>query len=300
MLYKPILTKADFETRIKLGDRDGFGTPEDVHLDFKHSEKMKDQRELARDVSQFANTNGGALVIGVHAPKDPSTNVDTAKTVVPIPDEGKLIEWFDKALSNYLYPAAHRPRPLFFDPWGIGKVAVLNVNPSDTLLAVFRQSEAREGIEYIYRTSHGKEWFTPEEAAMRLSDVTTRATRIKMERIRHARAAKERFRRHRVVLVPPLASCKHNSTTRDAMFLPEPDLWPSIEKMYEEEFMLIIFDGKGSPIESIRVPYHYVEHAWEQHDGMLALDLKVRVAKAPSGDRWELYRLEQGGTTSSR
>ncbi len=297
MFYEPLRTQAHFESRIKLSDNGATGTPESIHLDFKHTIKMgeqSEQRELARDVAQFANTDGGSLIIGVDSPKDPATGLDTAKALVPLPDEGKLVDWLNRALSNYLYPATHRPRPLFFSPWGKSKVAVLNVEPSDVLLAVFRQSEPRSGIEYVYRTDQGKEWFTPEEAAMRLSDARTRATRIKMERILHARAANEAARKNRVALVHPIASCTLDANNR-AELRPQPGFWASIPELHEDEFMLIIFDGAGNcGLPPIYVPYHYVEHAWKQCDGMLALELKFQIAMAPSRDGWKLYPPERG------
>jgi len=56
--YLPIYTIADVRERLKVGQ-----TRENHWLDFKY-DLGKDNAENARDIAQFANASGGALVLG--------------------------------------------------------------------------------------------------------------------------------------------------------------------------------------------------------------------------------------------
>lgn len=291
MLYKPIRDQAEFETRIQLIDYLGTGTPEDVHLDFKLWESdaaKRNQREMARDVAQFANTWGGTLVLGVHAPEDPRTKRDTGKVIVPIQDERRAADWITKALSNYLYPAAQQPRILFMQPWNQGRVAVLNVEPSDTIVAVWRQAEQNDGIEYLYRTEVGKAWFTPEEAAMRTSSWSARAARIKMVRIIDEQLALGITHPGQVTLSPPL------STRVPA----GPGAWryedakeiAVVVDASEDEFQIEIRDGSGSVVHRLDLPYHHVDFAWKKRGGGLALELRIRIWYSQGLRTWQIDR----------
>lgn len=291
--YAPIKSQGEFEERIRLSDRDhdGIGTPESVHLDFKVKQDMTPdkQRELARDVAQFANTEGGTLVVGVHAPRNPKTGIDTAKALVPLRDgePGALFKWIAQALSSYLYPAAQQPVPLLLDPWGDGPVLVINVEPSATMVAVWRQSEDDRGVEYIFRTEHGRQQFTPEQAAMRLEDWSARTTRLKIERIL-AEAAKTPQTRRRVVLVPPLSRV----ITPAGVFkvVPVREAWPEVAEPLYEDAVDIQIRRHGEKAVIVTIPYHYIAHAWKRPDGMLVLDLDVTILER--GGEWEIVRGE--------
>lgn len=291
MLYNPIRDQAEFESRIQLLDYHGCGTPEDVHLDFKLWDAdgaKRNQREFARDVAQFANTWGGTLVLGVHAPEDPRTKRDTGKVVVPIQDQRQAADWITKALSNYLYPAAQQPRAIFMQPWSVGSVAVLNVEPSDTMVAVWRQSEQSDGIENLYRTDVGKAWFSPEEAAMRMSNWSARAARIKMVQIIEDQRAQGSAHPGRVTLSPPLAS---------RVFAP-PAGWryedakatADVADLSEDEFQVEIRDGSGKVVHRLDVPYHYVDFAWKKRGGGLALELRIRIWYSLGLSAWQIDR----------
>lgn len=71
-------------------------------------------------------------------------------------------EWAEQAIRNHLAPATFSR---FMDPIVLaeGKVIVaINVPPSLHLVALWHQDRSR-GIEYLYRTDHGKQWMNPDE-----------------------------------------------------------------------------------------------------------------------------------------
>ena len=294
--YNPIETRNQLEARIKLADLHGEGTPEGIALEFKAVQKREDQRELARDIAQFANKDGGTLIIGVAAPRDPATDLDTAKAVVPLKkgEAGKLMEWIAKAVSNYLYPAATQPPPLLLEAWGEGQVLVLNVPPSDTMVAVWRHSEAKNGLEFVYRTSNGKEWFTPEEAAMRLNNWSSRAIRIKIQSVltgaeENAKKTQQPVLPVWVVLNPLPSQVTHSPSTQ-----PRPRITPvgnaavKVERPLDEDCFKICLVQGTVHSAPLTIPYHYVDYAWMNPNGRLVLDLNVTVLSRAGS--WEVVR----------
>ena len=61
------------------------GTGETRWLDFKtfvDINKPKGRRDLAADIASFANSNGGALVVGVRTVQDPETSQEIAGSTI--------------------------------------------------------------------------------------------------------------------------------------------------------------------------------------------------------------------------
>ena len=63
------------------------------------------EQETCRDVAQFANTEGGCLVIGVNERKDPTTGIKVAESISSLPDPDQMQQWIEQAIRNYLVPA---------------------------------------------------------------------------------------------------------------------------------------------------------------------------------------------------
>ncbi len=292
MLYTPIQTRSEFEARIRLSDRsrERDGTAEGVHVDFKFKQETKPnkQREFARDITQFANTEGGTLVIGVEAPK--MNGFDTAKSIVSITDPGRLQDWMERAMSNYLYPAAARPRAQFFDPWGEGTVCALNVPPSINLVGVWRQCEAKGGVEYLYRTTTGKEWFTPSEIEMKISSSYARGRRLTLESL-CTPPPKDIFRPYKVHLTPPLSQMLWSIHGLQHTSISKSECWVELGKRTETEFTLKLNNSSdGRAVASpIHLPYEYINAAWRTNCRHLALDLAVRIYRL--GDARSFERL---------
>ena len=156
-------------------------TTESLYLDFKKTidnwnlpsgvpnrqQKVQDaQKETCRDIAQFANTEGGCLVIGVNERKEPTTGIKVATSISGLQASDQMQQWIERAIRNYLVPATFSHEvSIIKDPRGT--VIAVNVPPSRYLVALWDYSA--HTIEHMQRTSYGKGWMNP-ETLMKWSD----------------------------------------------------------------------------------------------------------------------------------
>lgn len=90
--------------------------------------KAAAQKETCRDISQFANTFGGCLLIGVAEHRDPVTRLKIAHAIHAVTDPDSMRQWIEQAIRNYLVPATFsRDIAIVDDPRGT--VLAVNVPP---------------------------------------------------------------------------------------------------------------------------------------------------------------------------
>jgi hypothetical protein len=144
-------------------------TVETKWLDFKALIDPKQdgaQQELCRDVAQFANTEGGSLLIGVGEKMDSRTRLKVISSIIGVKDPDRIREWIEQAIQNHLTPKTFS-HYVDFIALGSTTVIAVNVPPSRHLVAVWDKNT--KTIEYLYRTSHGKDWMNPDEAEMHIT-----------------------------------------------------------------------------------------------------------------------------------
>jgi len=121
----------------------------------------KVQKEVCRDIAQFANTDGGCLLYGVVEEEVPGSDLTTASKVSPVAEVDTSRQWILDAVKNFLVPST-----LSLEIAEIrlseGIVLAVNIQPSADLVAVW--DRAQHTIQYLYRTSHGKAYMNPDEA----------------------------------------------------------------------------------------------------------------------------------------
>lgn len=176
-----IRTPEEFAAAVTIGT-----TTETLTLDFKGTidhrfpkgtpDKVKQevQQETCRDVAQFANTNGGCLLIGVAERLDPITNLKLADAIHAVTEPDAMRQWVEDAIRNYLVPATFsRDIAIVADPRGT--VLAVNVPPSIHLITLW--DSQRHTIECLRRTSHGKDWMNPDELERHIMN-GSRATKL--------------------------------------------------------------------------------------------------------------------------
>jgi len=84
------------------------GITESVWIDAKEIpyilDTPKKKMELAKDVSAFANSGGGIIVLGFDASKDPATAVETISKVCPFPSDLLDANQYRQILGKSVYP----------------------------------------------------------------------------------------------------------------------------------------------------------------------------------------------------
>ena len=258
MSFSPIRTPDEFSAEVRIGS--GAPACEGLCLEFKSrpghdepdaNERRLKARELARDVAQFANTDGGVLLYGVSESTDPTTGITTATGIAPVPNATQARDWIERAMSNYLYPAVARPRPSIIDLGSRGRVIAVNIIASAPLIAVWRASEPADGMEFVYRTTTGKEWMTPEDVERRTME-TSRAKRLKL------RDLLARVEDH----YKWITLYHFNGDGQGFM-----QMWPTrmyVSDLGETELGLTVF-GEQPHGEPLIIPYDWIAASWWGH-----------------------------------
>ena len=273
MSFKPI---SAIEGTVVLGT-----TAETRVLEFKSEyrwQKVNDNRadrvaqaeELARDVAQFANTDGGTLLIGI-TERDAGNGRKVADALAPITEIDGFRQWVAQAVRNYLTPATFTHT---LDPISVsgGSVLAVNVAPSLHLIAHWA-SEGKKGIEYLYRTDHGKEWINPDEVERHIMN-GSRAIQIELSRVLDE--VGKLGNSLPVALTPPLQAWPGEGRRRGEPLVGQHEILVKFNSWSAGEIELCI-NVNGRSEGSVRLPQGLIRYVWRTSDGHVGLCLGVAV-----------------------
>ena len=269
MPFQPITDAAALRQAVVLGT-----TSEGRVLEFKggygwkaptHDHRAGEAEELARDVAQFANTDGGVLLVGVTERSVDGRRV--ADKIAPVDDVAGFKGWAEQAIRNYLTPATFA-RSMHEIRLEEGTVLAINVAASVHLVALWHDTGKR-GIEYLYRTDHGKEWFNPDEVERHIMN-GSRAMQIR--------------------LVQLVGSLREGHGQVSVAVAPPPKRWVTATASWGAPFQAVILkDNSDHDIElslnsvSVRIPHGLILDAWITADRRLGLCLKVGITVTDRG-----------------
>ncbi len=266
MPYQPIESAQDFRRLIKIGE-----TAESLHLEFKREVKWKrtespDPKELCRDVAQFANTEGGVVLIGIEEKSVNGRRV--ADGYRSVDDSDGLTHWIEDAVTNYLVPNTFAKTIVPID-LSEGRVLAVNIPPSIHLVALWDRHAKKSGIEYLRRTNRGKEWLNPDDVERHIMD-GSRAAMLRMKQI-VGEAGGERLL---VSIVPPPGEWFndfHPDHPEASRFLRDEDTAVQLISAGEDSFTLNVQGGL------LTVPYAFLEAAWFMAEGHPALAITHQI-----------------------
>lgn len=258
-------------------------TNESQELEFKASidgigknvpdrKRKEAQLELCRDISQFANTGGGCLLIGI------SENKGIAKSIEPLEEPNVVRDWIDRAVTNYLSPSTLSYRTVEI-PTDAGSILAINIPPSRHLIAVW--DHQAHTIEYLVRNQHGKEWLNPDEAERRLMD-GSRAAKIAL--VTAKRAATSR----RVDLVGCLFNRFSNGSSQP-ISAKSSSVNITLTEIEDYTFTLNISVGRNT--YDVSVPYGFIRETWVKPvlaERWVALMLNVNLVIPANKDQGEI------------
>lgn len=235
------------------------GTTQDV--------REKIQKEVCRDIAQFANTDGGCLLIGIDERIEPGSSLHVAASICPVEEPDKMKQWIEQAIRRYLVPATFRNQIVILKH-SEGSVLAINIEPSLHLVAL---EDSQGKIEYLRRTSHGKEWLHSPDVERHLMN-GSRAAKLSLE------AAYSEATVKGVVLAgghwtrPPGQSSLARWTPQGAV---------TVGRITDHWFELRI--PTAIETQCVNVPYGVVREVWVGADGRLNLLLSVRLVQMDAG-----------------
>ncbi len=258
----------DFRSVVTLGS-----TPESLVLEFKseidgwqippgtpeRDQRKRDaQKELCRDIAQFANTFGGCLLIGVTEGEGERHRI--AAAIKPVTHVDKLKAWIEDANKNFLVPSTLAPdlRAINLDA---GTVLSVNVPASRHAVALWDRGAGT--IEYVHRTSHGKAYMNPDEVERHIMN-GSRAARSALA------SAKKEAKDRSVVLAGGIwLSLGHGQE-----LFPQPC---EIELGGDPDDGGFTLKIKHGGVHEVRLPYGVIEEAWVDTHGHVNLLLSIRI-----------------------
>lgn len=222
----------------------------------------KGQKELCRDISQFANTIGGCLVIGVEEAPVGGASFARASGFAPIGDPLGLRQWIEQAIKNYLVPSIFRHDIHPIQVSG-GALLSINVPPSRSLVALWDDEE--HTLQFAYRTSHGKDYMNPDDVERRWSE-SSRAGKISYDMAGEKATVKGEvdvangfwnFEMSRGYMSMPVACASQRQTEEE---------WVSFD---------VLRGPEACPIPFV-VPYSLIREAWVGPGGRVTILLGAR------------------------
>jgi hypothetical protein len=195
----------------------------------------------------------------------------------------------EQAIRNYLTPSTFAREPAAIETAN-GLVLAVNVPPSFHLVALWHK-ELKAGIEYLYRTDHGKQWMNPDEVEKHLMNGSRAARLAVQEAAERIKQARPNVQFHPAIeLVPSMIRLVHGTSRRTPpqIAVPAIDVQPVLTAC--GDLSLSLASG-GSPNLAVEIPYELVKASWVTGDGRLGLCLDVRLCV--HSDRISLNPLEQ-------
>jgi hypothetical protein len=243
-------------------------TTESLFLDFKAAlECKKDdwQLEVGQDVSQFANTLGGCLLIGVAEGKDSRTGLKLATAFKGVKEPDRVREWVETAIANVVVPStvSHTVDMVVLPT---GPIVAVNVPPSRRLVYVWDRS--KETIRCVYRTNHGKARMNPDEMERQMMN-GSRAARLAFMEARRASAG------DKIEVLGGVWQYRTNNLHH----LPTTFEGTISDDTQESSFQIV---GRaplgGEPMNGkITIPYDVLRSVWVNSGGKLTVLLSVRL-----------------------
>jgi hypothetical protein len=244
-------------------------TSESLVLDFKERINIQDPKaptEFCRDVAQFANTDGGCLLVGVMEVSDPSTNLKKAGKIVSVSDPDGLKDWMEKVIGSHLVPATFS-HPIVPIATPDGMVVAVNVPPSQHTIYLCERDKQKHTMEVLRRTSHGKEWMNPDELERHIMN-GSRAARLRIEEVVAGR-------KHPLVEIVGGVFVPAANQYGSSFHAVTPDGTPQLGAVNPMAFEIRIPFGMGTPC--VQVPYEAVRAAWAGPAGQVVFMLSERV-----------------------
>lgn len=267
-------TADDVDAAIQLGT-----TTEGLHLEFKETINgfgapstdvlRRTRKELCRDITQFANHQGGCLLIGV-AEYTNASNLKVAARFAPVSEPDKLREWIEQAITDYCVPNTFT-RYIEIIPHSRGTLLAVNVPPSRAPVVLWDRQD--HTMQAVARNNHGKHYLNPDELE-RLRMNGSRAAKIAFDEATQSKASGEIF------LSP--GYLQWNET--NGYWIIEQKALFTFTDVTNSTFRLSANTGSKQGYPVITIPYGLIRECWRDTQGRPTLLLHLDIGLHTNGN----------------
>ena len=222
----------------------------------------KDRLEIARDIAQFCNSEGGTLLVGMAEDDEGTPRHTKAVETFSVRNIDGLLAFVEERISANLEPSV-RVDPRVIDMANGDRLVAINVDPTEDVVAVYDKN-VRTGkvtIEYLRRTSVGKEWMKPYEVEHLMSK-ERRAMYLRLRRLRTEVGGQ------RVALMPQTIGVNEFGKFEPITEGQHPVYMQEV--VSPDHFTLVVFhrpNREDSQKSLVDLPYSMVDDAWITTDG---------------------------------
>ncbi|NOY91360.1 MAG: ATP-binding protein [Deltaproteobacteria bacterium] len=273
-LAPPGRTAPRIDTVAGLKDLVQAHTSESLVLEFKrdwngrrapkseHEVRRKARLEITRDITAFANTWGGTILVGVDEEERDGRKV--AGAIRGLSDIDELRKWIHESLNRHA--RAVPSVDLVTLPVSEGAVLAAHIDASPALCCVWHENAA----QYCRRTDHGKAYMQPDEAFRRTLD-RSRTIAIALN------SALKQVDLQDPVQIMPFSAPPRSPPSGPARLV--------VSKVGDGYLVVTAFrDSRSSPM--ITIPFGLIDEVWTTVDNRLALMLRAYLVL--EGDDLEL------------
>jgi hypothetical protein len=263
-------TAADVDDAIQLGT-----TTESIYLDFKaaingfgssRDEKETRQKELCRDVTQFANHLGGCLLVGFSESKN-QDGLKVASEFQSVQEPDKLREWIENAITQYCTPHTFTHH-IEVIPYRGGILLAINVPASR--IPVILWDRQKHTMEAVGRNNHGKIYLNPSELEnLRMNG--SRAAKIAFDASLPTQSEKK------VNLVPGLLQWNQSNQNWFPIAIENNHPHTGIYNITDYSFEIRVSSNSSADYQSITIPYGLVQECWKDTGGQMWMLLQLDI-----------------------
>lgn len=247
-------------------------TEENLFLDFKReidlSKKQNLSEELACDICQFINTDGGCLLIGIEERKNTS-GVKVAHKLSPVTNYNEICQFINDSVLELIFPKKQLFEVIPINYRKNDIVISINISPTQSSLYCVKHKNSNKYFQFPYRTNYGKKYFNFDELELRMHS-SNREKYIKIQNI--WKDSKE------VKLLTPIVK----KTIKKEKLWDHRDYSVFIGGIFENEIELLIND------RSINIPYGLITDVWNTEDNKIGLILSAKIIDPEDRSRFIL------------
>jgi hypothetical protein len=175
VIYSPIKTLSDFKNKITFNV-----TTETLYWDFKEQINPDKFENIAIDISAFANSMGGSLLIGISESKN-DQNLRVAKGINPNMDIEQTRSFLSGPIKNKIKPYIKFEQSIITFEEGKSIISV-NIEPSIDLVGVNTNID-KKAFCFPYREDFGNKYFDFNEMEFNMHNNEGRANFLKIHKL---------------------------------------------------------------------------------------------------------------------